>query len=67
MEKVLASVTNYPMLVLGLGIMPAIFEEFLLRGLLYGSLRHLMDKHVAVAIVAGIGHGNLDDLGMCTP
>lgn len=54
MEKVLASVTNYPMLVLGLGIMPAIFEEFLLRGLLYGSLRHLMDKHVAVAIVAGI-------------
>lgn len=54
MEKVLSSVTNYPMLVLGLGIMPAVFEEFLLRGLLYGSLRHVMDKHVSVAIVAGI-------------
>ena len=54
MEKVLASVTNYPMLVLGLGIMPALFEEFLLRGLLYGSLRHVMDKHVSIAIVAGV-------------
>ena len=54
MVKVLASVTNYPMLFLGLGIMPAIFEEFLLRGLLYGSLRHLMDKHVSIAIVAGV-------------
>lgn len=54
MEQVLSSVTNYPMLVLGLGIMPAIFEEFLLRGLLYGSLRHVMDKHVSIAIVAGV-------------
>lgn len=54
MQKVLSSVTNYPMLILGLGVMPALFEEFLLRGLLYGSLRHLMDKHVAVAIVAGV-------------
>ncbi len=34
--------------------MPALFEEFLLRGLLYGSLRHLLDKHVSVAIVAGL-------------
>ncbi len=54
MKNVLSSVTNYPMLILGLGIMPAIFEEFLLRGLLYGSLRHVLDKHVAVAIVAGV-------------
>ncbi|MBX2981585.1 MAG: type II CAAX endopeptidase family protein [Flavobacteriales bacterium] len=54
MRKVLSSVTNYPMLILGLGLMPAIFEEFLLRGLLYGSLRHLMDKHVSIAIVAGV-------------
>jgi membrane protease YdiL (CAAX protease family) len=54
MAKALASVTNYPMLILGMGIVPAIFEEFLLRGLLYGSLRHLLDKHVSVAIVAGI-------------
>ena len=54
MQNVLSSVTNYPMLILGLGIMPAVFEEFLLRGLLYGSLRHLMDKHVSIAIVAGV-------------
>ncbi|MCB0757244.1 MAG: CPBP family intramembrane metalloprotease [Flavobacteriales bacterium] len=54
MQKVLSSVTNYPMLILGLGVMPALFEEFLLRGLLYGSLRHLMDKHVSIAIVAGV-------------
>lgn len=54
MDKVLSSVTNYPMLILGLGLMPAVFEEFLLRGLLYGSLRHMMDKHVAIAIVAGV-------------
>lgn len=54
MEKVLASVTNYPLMVLGLAVMPALFEEFLLRGLLYGSLRHMVDKHMAVAIVAGV-------------
>ena len=54
MTKVRASVTNYPLMFLGMCIMPAIFEEFLLRGLLYGSLRHLLDKHVSVAIVAGV-------------
>ncbi len=54
MTKVLGSVTNYPLLILGMGIVPAIFEEFLLRGLLYGSLRHLLDKHVSIAIVAGV-------------
>lgn len=54
MRQVLSSATNYPLLFLGLGLMPALFEEFLLRGLLYGSLRHLLDKHVSVAIVAGV-------------
>lgn len=54
MKKVLASTSNWPLVIIGLGVMPAIFEEFLLRGLLYGSLRHLMDKHVSVAIVAGV-------------
>lgn len=54
MRDVLASATNYPLLFIGLALMPALFEEFLLRGLLYGSLRHVMDKHVAVAIVAGV-------------
>lgn len=54
MRQVLSSVTNYPLLILGMGLMPALFEEFLLRGLLYGSLRHLLDKHVSIAIVAGV-------------
>ncbi len=54
MKQVRSSAHNYPMLILGLCVMPALFEEFLLRGLLYGSLRHLLDKHVSVAIVAGV-------------
>lgn len=54
MRQVMSSVTNYPLLIVGLGLMPALFEEFLLRGLLYGSLRHVLDKHVSVAIVAGV-------------
>ncbi|HEX2618140.1 MAG TPA: CPBP family intramembrane glutamic endopeptidase [Flavobacteriales bacterium] len=54
MKKVLATVTNYPLLVLGVCVLPALFEEFLLRGLLYGSLRHLLDKHTSIAIVAGL-------------
>lgn len=54
MKKVLGTITNYPMMLLGLGLMPALFEEFLLRGLLFGSLRHTMDKHAAVAITAGV-------------
>lgn len=54
MRDVLATVSNYPLMFVGLGLMPALFEELLLRGLLYGSLRHLLDKHVAVAIVAGV-------------
>lgn len=54
MRKMLSSVTNYPLLFLGVAIMPAIFEELLLRGLLYGSLRYLMDKHAAIALTAGL-------------
>jgi membrane protease YdiL (CAAX protease family) len=54
MEQVLGSSTNRLMLVLGVGVMPALFEEFLLRGLLYGSLRHVLDHHVAIALVAGL-------------
>ena len=54
MEKIIASATNYPLLFFGLGLAPAIFEEFLLRGLLYGSLRHMMDKHASIAITAGV-------------
>ena len=54
MEQVLASTTERWVLVLGVGIMAPLFEEFLLRGLLYGSLRHLMEEHSAVAVTAGV-------------
>lgn len=54
MERVLETAHNRPMLFLGSALMPALFEEFLLRGLLFGSLRHLLDKHVAIAIVSGL-------------
>ena len=54
MEAVLGSVTSYGMLFLGVVLMPALFEELLFRGVLFGSLRYLMDKHAAVALSAGI-------------
>lgn len=53
-EHVMASITDRGMFVLGVALMPALFEEFLFRGLLLGSLRHLLDKHTAIAITAGI-------------
>lgn len=54
MQQVLATSTSTLQLVLGVGIMAPLFEEFLLRGLLQGSLRHLVDEHLAVAITAGV-------------
>lgn len=53
-EHVMGSITNKPMFLIGVALMPALFEEFLFRGLLYGSLRHLLDKHSAIAICAGL-------------
>ncbi len=54
MEKMIGSTSNILWLVLGVGIMAPLFEEFLLRGLLFGSLRHLVDEHAAVAMTAGV-------------
>lgn len=54
MQNVLSTASNYPMLVLGLVLMPALFEEFLFRGVLFGSLRLRLEPHTAVAITAGI-------------
>jgi membrane protease YdiL (CAAX protease family) len=54
MEQVLGSTTNKLMLALGVGIMAPVFEELLLRGLLFGSVRHIVDEHAAVAITAGV-------------
>lgn len=54
MEKILKSTTDLALLLLGVGIMAPLFEEFLLRGLLLGSIRHLTDEHTAVAITAGV-------------
>ena len=54
MERMIGSTTHLYWLVLGVGIMAPLFEEFLLRGLLYGSLRYMVDEHAAVAITAGV-------------
>lgn len=54
MARVIGSTTEHWYLVLGVGIMAPVFEEFLLRGHLLGSLRHLMDEHAAVAVSAGV-------------
>jgi membrane protease YdiL (CAAX protease family) len=54
MTKVLASITNYPLFYLGSCLLPALFEELLFRGVLLGSLRHLLDKNTAIAITAGL-------------
>lgn len=54
MEKVIGSTTNMAMLVVAVGVIGPLFEELLLRGLLYGSIRHMADEHTAVALTAGV-------------
>lgn len=54
MQQVIGSTTNMVWLVIGVGFMAPLFEEFLLRGLLYGSIRHMADEHAAVALTAGV-------------
>ncbi len=54
MQQVLATSSCTTRLMIGVGIMAPLFEEFLLRGLLYGSVRHLLDEHFSVAITAGV-------------
>lgn len=54
MEKVNASITDLPLFLLGAALMPALFEELLFRGLLFGSLRSVVDKHSAIAVSAGL-------------
>lgn len=54
MKQVIGSTTNMTMLYLGVGVLAPVFEEFLLRGLLFGSVRHIMDEHATVAITAGV-------------
>jgi len=54
MAKVIASTTNLFWLYLGVGVIAPVFEEFLLRGLLFGSIRHMFDEHATVALTAGV-------------
>lgn len=54
MSKVIGSTTNLLWLYLGVGLVAPFFEEFLLRGLLYGSIRHMADEHATVALTAGV-------------
>lgn len=54
MDKILGTITNYPLFFLGSCLLPAVFEEFLVRGLLLGSLRLAVEKNMAIAITAGL-------------
>jgi len=54
MERVLGSNTDRLLLAIGVGLMAPLFEEFLLRGLLLGSIRHITDAHSAIALTAGV-------------
>ncbi|MBK6551810.1 MAG: CPBP family intramembrane metalloprotease [Flavobacteriales bacterium] len=54
MSKVISSTTNVIWLYIGVGSMAPLFEEFLLRGLLFGSIRHMVDEHGTVALTAGV-------------
>lgn len=54
MERVIATNSDRMLLLLGVGLLAPLFEEFLLRGLLLGSLRHITEEHAAVALSAGV-------------
>ncbi|MFZ1692688.1 MAG: type II CAAX endopeptidase family protein [Flavobacteriales bacterium] len=54
METVVGSTTNLPLLFIGVAILGPLFEELLLRGLLFGAVRHIADEHVSVAVTAGV-------------
>lgn len=54
MEKVIGSTSHLLWLYIGVGLMAPLFEEFLLRGLLFGSIRHMVDEHGTVALTAGV-------------
>ena len=54
MQQVIGSTTNMTLLAIAVGLVGPLFEEFLLRGLLYGSLRHIVDEHASVALSAGV-------------
>jgi hypothetical protein len=54
MQQVLATTTDWPLLIIGVALLGPLFEELLIRGLLFGSLRHIADEHVSVAVTAGV-------------
>ncbi len=54
MERILSTHSDKLLLFIGIGLMAPLFEEFLLRGLLFGSIRHVSDEHMAVALTAGV-------------
>ena len=54
MAQVIGSATDRILLFIGIAIMAPLFEEFLLRGLLFGSVRYIADEHVTVAVTAGV-------------
>lgn len=54
MAQVMGSTTNKVVLFIAIGLVAPLFEEFLVRGLLFGSIRYMADEHVTVALTAGV-------------
>jgi membrane protease YdiL (CAAX protease family) len=54
MKDVVGSSTDLIKLALGVVVLGPLFEELLLRGLLFGTVRHIADEHVSVAVTAGV-------------
>jgi uncharacterized protein len=54
MVEVLRTASDKWLLFIAVALVAPLFEEFLLRGLLFGSIRHLASEHTAVAITAGV-------------
>lgn len=48
MEMILSSITNLPLFILGVGILIPIFEELLVRGILYKGFKDAVNAHFAV-------------------
>lgn len=54
MVELISSSSQPLWLFMGACVAAPVFEELAFRGLLIGSLRHMLDKHAAIAIASGV-------------
>ena len=52
MEKVMGSVTDKTLMLLGIGIIAPLFEELWLRGIAYWSIERISNQHVAIGVTS---------------